>query len=158
MQVIRCVYMPFFDRGNKNQLSLFVETLDMLQSLFDTYAHLAPIKLVGDFNTQLPTDIKLGKNWFKKKGFSTYSHILYDFLDHNNLMAVDLLYKQPTAYTFFCHKNRHYTWIDHIICSRDELIKIKSCQITPEEPNNLSDHLPVQVVFSLSITKNYNAS
>ena len=69
VQVICCVYMPFFDRGNKNQLSLYVETLDMLQSLFDTYAHLAPIKLLGDFNTQLPTNIKLEKKMVQEKRF-----------------------------------------------------------------------------------------
>ena len=45
--------MPFFN-GSSHQMELFIETVDIMQSFLDQYATVAPIKIVGDYNVQLP--------------------------------------------------------------------------------------------------------
>ena len=65
IQVICCTYMPFYN-GNSEQIDLYVETVDALQAVVDQYASIAPIKIIGDLNAQLPTSQKLAKNWFKQ--------------------------------------------------------------------------------------------
>ena len=54
VQVIVAVYMPFYDSSNKMQTVWFTETVDILQTLYDNYAALAPVKLFGEFNARLP--------------------------------------------------------------------------------------------------------
>ena len=108
IQVICSAYLPFFD-GDKTRLAQYIETIDALQTLIDQFAGLAPFKILGDFNTQLPISKKLNKLWYKEKGFTIYSSILYDFLVHNNLTSADLHFKQNPRYTFFCHTSNRYT-------------------------------------------------
>ena len=154
IQVICSAYLPFFD-GDKTRLAQYIETIDALQSIIDTFADVAPFKILGDFNTQLPISKKLNKNWHKAKGFTIYSSILYDFLVHNNLTPADLHFKQNPRYTFFCHTSNKYTWIDHILCNMNDLNQVNSCSIIPEESENVSDHLPVRIEFSLLLEKNH---
>ena len=90
-------------------------------------------------------------NWHKQSKYSIYSKILYDFLTYNDFVAAVHLHRQKVNYTYFCHENSTYTWIDHIICERRETTKISSCHIIPEEPGNNSDHLPVQLKYSMSL-------
>ena len=111
--------MPYYS-GKGDQTDLYVETIDALQAVVDQYASIAPIKIIGDLNAQLP-------------------------------VAADHLHRQKVNYTYFCHENSTYTWIDHIICERRETTKISSCHIIPEEPGNNSDHLPVQLKYSMSL-------
>ena len=63
-----------------------------------------------------------------------------------------MLHKQSVDYTYFCHKKDTYTWIDHILCNRLSIPHIKSCTIIPEESNNNSDHLPIQLKFSVKVS------
>ena len=129
VQVICSVYLPFFD-GLKTRLAQYIETIDALQSIIDTFASVAPFKILGDFNTQLPITKKLSKNWHREKGFNIYSSILYDFIVHNNLTSADLHFKQDPRYTFFCHTSNKYTWIDHILCNMSDLNQVKVCSHT----------------------------
>ena len=152
IQVICCTYMPYFN-GKSEQTDLFVETIDELQAVVDQYASIAPIKIIGDLNTQLPTSQKLAKNWHTQRKFSIYSKILYDFLVYNDFVAADHFQKQKVNYTYFCHENNTYTWIDHIICERREMKTVSSCCIIPEEPGNNSDHLPMQLKYSMSLSE-----
>ena len=108
IQVICSTYFPYYD-GDKTRLAQYIETIDALQALIDTYASQAPIKILGDFNTQLPTSAKLSKNWHKQKGFNIYSALLYDFLTYNDYTPGDLLFNQKTKYTYFCHKRKIYS-------------------------------------------------
>ena len=62
IQVICSVYMPYYN-GKSDQIDLYVETIDVLQALVDQYASIAPIKILGDLNAQLPTSRKLTNNW-----------------------------------------------------------------------------------------------
>ena len=154
IQVICSAYLPFFD-GDKTRLAQYIETIDALQSIIDIFAGVAPFKILGDFNTQLPMSKKLSKNWHRGKGFTIYSSILYDFLVHNNLTSADLHFKQNPRYTFFCHTSSKYTWIDHIFCNMNDLNQVNACSIVPEDSENVSDHLPVRIDFSLLLEKNY---
>ena len=52
-------------------------------------------------------------------------------------------------YTYFSHTNGHYSWIDHVFCRSSDSGKIK-CDIIPEESNNVSDHLPVRLEFTMT--------
>ena len=52
------------------------------------YASLAPVKICGDFNTALPVENKLVRNWFKQKPYNLHSAVLIG----NNLVAVDILF------------------------------------------------------------------
>ena len=151
LQVIVCVYMPFFD-GSADQTREYIDCIDMLQTIIDKYSPNSKMLLVGDFNTQLPRCRILSRNWYKSPGYNVFSNILYDFICGNNLCALDLHFKQEVNYTYFNHKNGHYTWIDHAFCLQHDIEDITLCKIIPEEPINVSDHLPVQIDFKLALS------
>ena len=148
MQVVVCVYMPFYN-GTPEKYEEFVETLDNLQSVVDSFGPSAPVLLLGDFNAQLPSKTYLQKKWYKEKGFNRHSSVLYDFVTGNDLSVADFLFPQTVRYTYFNHLNRHYSWIDHVLCFQRDLSKITQCIIVPEDPGNMSDHLPIQVTFTV---------
>ena len=154
IQVICSAYLPYFD-GDKARLAQYIETIDALQSIIDTFAGVAPFKILGDFNTQLPMSRRLNKHWHREKGFTIYSSILYDFLVHNNLTSADLHFKQNPRYTFFCHTSNRYTWIDHILCNMNDMNRVNARSIIQEDPENVSDHLPIRIQFSLLLEKNH---
>ena len=70
LQVLCNIYMPYFDRSKKEQIAIYVEVIDVLQSILDKYAAIAPVQLLGDFNTRLPISAVLHKNWHKHKSFN----------------------------------------------------------------------------------------
>ena len=47
------VYMPYYD-GTQSRTEEFVTVVDHLQSLLSSVCNVAPVKLLGDFNVQLP--------------------------------------------------------------------------------------------------------
>ena len=98
VQLLVCVYMPFYQ--NAQQTALYIETIDALQSTVDNFALLAPIKIMGDFNTPLSWSQSLNKTWHKQKGFTPHSSIWYDYIQANNFTAVDLQQRQAVTYTY----------------------------------------------------------
>ena len=56
IHIMSSVYLPFHP-GDANQMELFIETIDVLQSVIDKYGHLAPLKIMGDFNAQIPRHV-----------------------------------------------------------------------------------------------------
>ena len=149
--VIACVYMPFYDRSNYVNTSQYVEVIDELQNIVDKYSAQVPIKILGDFNAQLPVASKLQNNWYRTRGFNSHSALLYDFLVSNNLLAADLLFKQKQNYTFSCIARNVYTWIDHVCCSKADINDVKTCVIVEPEALNVSDHLPLHIDFTAVI-------
>ena len=109
----------------------------------------------GDFNAQLPKQAKLNRNWHKEsgKGFTSHSALLYNFLVANDLVVLDFLQRQEVSYSYFCHKSNAYTWIYHIIGSAYDIDAVQSCNIIPEESDNLSDHLPLRVSLKLRLSQ-----
>ena len=45
--------------GSSEQINLYIETLDILQDLIDTYGDISPIMVYGDFNAVLPNSESL---------------------------------------------------------------------------------------------------
>jgi hypothetical protein len=72
VQVLICVYMPFYQRGNTDQTEAFLDTIDALQALVDIYGPSTPLKIIGDLNVQLPTQLSLSPGWHKRKGFNSH--------------------------------------------------------------------------------------
>ena len=64
---------------------------------------------------------------------------------------MDFKFKQDVDYTYFCHENENYSWIDHVICSSKGVDKFHKCKIIPEDCDNVSDHLPIRSSFSVTI-------
>ena len=147
LQTVLSVYMPYYDRSKPGQTNLYVEALDAIQSYIDSNESVAPIKIFGDFNVQLPRNSKLHRSWYKKHGFNNHSKLMYDFLAENELSVAGHLFPQSVKYTYFCHDKQAYSWIDHVASSSHDLHNIVNCQIIPLDCDNLSDHLPVRVTI-----------
>ena len=150
MHVICNVYLPYYDACNLTQTETFVDTLSLLQAIIDKHSSVCPMKILGDFNVQLPKHDPSNKLWYRQRGYTKHSLILHEFMIENNLVAVDCLVPQKINYTFFCHNRGVHSWIDHILCFRHDYDSILDCAISPLSPDNDSDHLPVHVQFSFS--------
>ena len=114
VQIVLCLYMPYFN-GDNTQTELYIEVLDILQTIIDQYGATCPIHILGDINVQLPASDILNKSWFKVKGFNKHSRIMYDFIKDNNMYVVDFSFSQSVPYTYYCHTAAKYTWIDHCL-------------------------------------------
>ena len=88
LHAIITVYMPYIDKSKSSQTDDYVECLDARQATIDDYADIVPVKLLGDFNAQLPRVRKLPANWYKRHGFNSHSRMLHD------LLLVIILYVQ----------------------------------------------------------------
>ena len=53
---------------------------------------------------------------YKHKGFTKHNSILYDFLAANDLVTVDVLYKQPVDYAYFYRSNNTYRRLPDKTC------------------------------------------
>ena len=77
VNVIACVYLPFYQHGNKEKTGLFIESIYSLQSIIDNYSMFTPVHLMGNFNVQLPRSLDLNANC---DGFPHHNSILYNLL------------------------------------------------------------------------------
>ena len=107
------------------------------------------MKIVGDYNVQLPMTKTLSPTWYRQRGFTPHSYAMWNFLLGNDLIVADFLHRQPTPYTYFCHKRSIYTWIEHMTSSKHDVSIIRSCEIIPLECTNVSDHLPLRLTLQL---------
>jgi exonuclease III len=147
--VIVNMYMPYYDGTKGTQTDEYIECLDVLQTFIDKYAQVCPIKVMGDFNAQLPRTVHLCRNWQRAKCFNSHSLLLHDFIMANNLLTMDLAYEQSVQYTYFCIKRNVFTWIDHALTTTNGKNSVLSCKIIPLQEGNVSDHLPVRMTFSI---------
>ena len=143
------VYMPFYN-GSKENMELYIELLDVLQSLAETYSD-THLMFCGDFNTALPQKSTLCQNWYKQKPFNHYSLLLHDFMYNNNLLAANFNFKQNINYTYF--KGQDKTYIDHVLVPGYYLDSVSNCVILNEHDQCTSDHYPIKTMvrFSLKI-------
>ena len=109
---------------------------------------------MGDFNAQIPQLPPSNANWFKCRGYTKYSRILYDFMTDCNLVALDHMNIQSVRHTYFCHSRSVYSWLDHILCASPHINCISRCYIIEHAPENDSDHLPVLVDLTLNAPNN----
>ena len=145
LQVICNVYMPYCD-GSKNIESL-VDTIDELQITIDQYSARCPVKLLGDFNCNVPRDAPDCSKWYKNRGYNSHSLIVYNFMVANNLVAIDRSFTQSIDYTYFCDKREVFSWLDHVMCFHYDMYSVTECIVVNREPDNDSDHLPIRFVF-----------
>ena len=106
--------MPFYNGGMKNT-EMYIETLEILQDIVDTYGDGGQIMFLGDFNATLPQQRELSRsrNWFKMHPFNKHSLLLYDFLCDNDLLVCNFDFRQNINFTYF--KGTHHSYIDHCI-------------------------------------------
>jgi hypothetical protein len=127
----------------------FIGAIDVLQATIDDTRGSCPIKLFGDFNAQLPIGDSPKPNWFRRRGFSNHSRILFDFLVANDMKAVDLNVPQCVKFTYFNVARNVNSWIDHVIaCNYD---RINNCYIIGPCADNVSDHLPIGCRFDIRV-------
>jgi len=152
VQMICNIYMPYFDSGNINNTTMYIDTIDVLQALADKYSAECPVKYLGDFNCQLPVNAPHSATWYRGVGFNKHSFILHNFINANCLKVVDMAHKQGVKYTYFCHKRNVYTWLDHVLCSYYDFNSVLECKILSPHSDNDSDHLPVLVKFRVNVS------
>jgi exonuclease III len=152
IQVICTVYMPYYKQCSE-QTESFINTIEALQTIVDKYGSVCQVKFLGDLNVQLPRKTFLNKLWYRQKGYNPHCHIMYNFIEANNLAVADFMFKQDLGYTYFCDTLGVKSWIDHVLCF-DHDSSVTSCQIYAQEFDNLSDHLPIIMTFEMdSCTK-----
>jgi hypothetical protein len=134
---------------NSESLNLKNSKIDALQALVDIYGPSTPLKIIGDLNVQLPTQLSLSPGWHKRKGFNSHCSIMYDFMCCNDFIVADFLNEQQVNYTYFCHTTGNRSWIDHCLTTSYDTDTITSCSICPLDEDNLSDHLPIKVTIQL---------
>ena len=153
LQIIICVYLPYYDKAKPEQTELYIETLDALQAIIDVHGKSVPLKILGDFNAQLPRCKKLHPLWYRKQGFNNHSRILYEFLSENHMTVVDHMFNQSVNHTYFCYEQNVFTWIDHIVSTTYDLDTITDCRVVKLDADNLSDHLPLRLSLKLPVRK-----
>ena len=87
------VYMPFYN-GSHEQVEQYLEMIDLLQSVLDSYAQEMPVMIVGDFNASLPQQALLNVNWYRQRPFNKHSVLLYEFMSENSLIVSNFSFTQ----------------------------------------------------------------
>ena len=142
------VYLPYF-RANADQIKLYSETLDILQSAIDGMDP-SPIMIVGDMNAPLPRQSELSRYWYRVYPFNRHSYILYDFLRNNDFEVAHFNVEQDVSYTYFNTISRSY--IDHVFISKDARNTVTACAIVSDLPSNVSDHFPMCTTLGVLVT------
>ena len=119
------VYMPHFN-GQSDQIELYSETLDILQSTIDNM-ELSPLMIVADMNAALPKVPEINRHWYRQHPYNKHSYILYDFLRNNELMVSNFNFHQDVSYSYFIINTRSY--IDHVFTSARVNDMVTHCHI-----------------------------
>jgi len=85
------IYLPYY-KGTTNQIQLYSETLDILQSSLDTIEP-SPVMIVGDMNTSLPQHHQLSRYWHRTHPFNVYSYMLHDFMCNNDFIVANFAFE-----------------------------------------------------------------
>ena len=142
------VYMPYYN-ASKEHYEMYVETLDKIQVLIDSYAKDSPIMMCGDFNTVLPQHSLLRHSWYRQKPFNEYSLLLYDFMCNNNLITCNFNFEQPINFTYF--KGQNSSYIDHVLVSKYLNESVLECSIVCNDVDCTSDHYPLRTRIQMYI-------
>ena len=149
------VYMPFYT-GSSEQTEFYVETLDLLQELLDTYSEGSPVMVLGDYNTTLPQSTTLRDNWYCSRPFTKYSFLLYEFLTENDFTAANFDFNQNIKYTYF--KDNVTSYIDHCVVTRQLKDHVINCRILSNHSDCASDHFPIEILVSVPIRDPQNST
>ena len=139
------IYLPHFN-GSADQVTLYAETLDLLQTTIDDHAG-TPLIIMGDMNASLPQTASLSRHWYRARPFNKNSLLLYDFLVTNDLCVANFSFTQPVNYTY--KKSHHQSYIDHVFVPVHAIHSVTDCHIMCHDDIIASDHLPLSVTYSL---------
>ena len=142
------VYMPYFCDSSE-QTELYVDVLDYIQDIVDTYSPDSPLMIMGDFNVSLPKALHLSSGWYKSRPYNRHSVLLYDFICNNELIVANFEFDQKVDYTY--RKSNCSSYIDHCLVTRQLTDMVKECRILLEDQDSTSDHLPVWILIELPI-------
>ena len=142
------VYLPFNDSTLGNT-ELFIDILENLQCIIDQCDNQAPIIVMGDTNTVLPSEQILKDRWYSKKPYNKHSAIFYEFLKENEMTVANFMFPQDINYTY--HQGEKCSYIDHVIIPEYFSENITECRILSNAQDNVSDHISISITFSLQI-------
>ncbi len=150
------VYMPYYN-GTADQIALYSETLDILQSVIDQCTD-APVVIVGDMNAQLPQHNRLNRNWYRTSPFTPHSMLLYDFLSNNDMFVGNFAFTQNVNYTYM--KANYRSYIDHVFLPRYVFDNLVNCKIVENTVDHewSSDHLPIRTEYKLTLEASDSAN
>ena len=141
------VYLPYHN-GSVDQIELYGETLECLQSIIDLYQG-QPLVIIGYYNAALPQKQSLRYNWSKQQPCNAHSMLLYDFICDNELYVARFVYKQPVNY--IDTKCIHSTHLDHVLIPQEYTHMILDCKIIDTYVDSTSDHLPIRTSLTINL-------
>ena len=71
--------MPYYDSSKPSNKESYIENIDIRQEVKDKYGGKYPIKIVGDFNAQIPLCKPKHPTCHSGAGCNRHSMILYTF-------------------------------------------------------------------------------
>jgi len=129
----------------------YQDVIDDLQVIYDTYINDSNVIVCGDFNGQLGSQAgPRGNNPPTIRG----QHLLR-FLDHNAAcsLVVDGICDGQICTFWPGDDIRSPSQIDHFIISRDNFHIVQNCSVCDDHSLNTSDHVPIFLSVSISITR-----
>ena len=139
------VYLP----SAGHNLEEYGEYFDSLWALYDSLSSNGKVILMGDFNRDLGNSLgNKGRREPNQRGLK-----LLDLANYFNVCPVNLMNMCTgplETFNSFC--GRYHTTLDYIFVPNCLLSSITSAKTFEADPDNTSDHLPIQ----LTLIINYN--
>ena len=135
------VYMPYFKCEISDNTTEYELNVEIIYGLICKYKkENKEIIICGDFNT----------DFCKHK---TYSKLLLKMIGAAEMCSIDVLNKQNTEFTYIKKYQSLIitSWIDHIFVLNNCSQKVKYVKILGKLANNVSDHLPISLLYKLEI-------
>jgi exonuclease III len=135
-------YLPFYNSSKREECLLeAVDAIAMTETIIDDHP-LHRVVIGGDLNSEM-------------KGVSPFDALWKDVMTKHDLMICDNLVMGTLSYTYHHESLNQKKWNDHFLVSKG----IHSSSILKkhrilDEGENVSDHLPLVMELSLSLTKN----
>ena len=125
-----------------------MDTLFKIQCLIDSCCDVAPVIVIGDFNTSLPKTDYLKNNWHRCIPFNRNSVLLYNFIQDNDFIVADFIFDQSVSFTY--SNSITSTHIDHILVPQYLIDMITYCDILEDNVSNMSDHYAIMCFIEIA--------
>ncbi|CAH1795212.1 unnamed protein product, partial [Owenia fusiformis] len=139
------VYLP----QQNCEIDMYDDVLFSLEHFVQKASMDGSVIILGDVNSNLGT-----LTGCRGHGNPSSNGIkLYDFMQRNLLTAIDMTdLACGLRHTFEMTRNNalHVSYIDHVILSYTLRECVLSCTVLEDEPDNTSDHLPIQTILNLN--------
>ena len=135
------IYMPYYKSELSDNSNEYELTIKIIEGLIIKLKHKQKeIILCGDFNTDF---IK----------HSSYSKSLIEMANRTDICPIDVMQPQTTDYTYMKKYRSEIitSWIDHVFILKSCTHRMKYIKILANLNNNVSDHLPITMIYQLNI-------